>query len=84
VRPDHWQLPIAQPDSDVDFAEIYRIRAAREFPWDMAQALGLARFRTYAAPSIGELLADTGLILEAVLEHGDPDGYRVEELGTFP
>src|SRR6201991_1121861 len=58
--------------------------AAHEFPWDMTQALGLALFRTYAVPSIGELLAatgefetrvhkryaDTGLILEAVLEHG--------------
>ena len=53
---------------------------AHEFPWDITQALGLALYRTYAVPSIGELLsatgefeqrthkryADTGLILEAV------------------
>jgi hypothetical protein len=84
VKRDHWQRRIAQLDPDVDFAEIYRIMAAHEFPWDMTQALGLALFRTYAVPSIGELLAatgefetrvhkryaDTGLILEAVLEHG--------------
>jgi hypothetical protein len=58
--------------------------ATYEFPWDMTQALGLALYRTYAVPSIGQLLAatgefenrvhkryaDTGLILEAVLEHG--------------
>ena len=50
----------------------------------MTQALGLALYRTYAVPSIGELLAstgeftervhkryaDTGLLLDAVLEHG--------------
>jgi hypothetical protein len=84
VGRDHWQRRIAQLDPDVDFAEIYRIMAAHEFPWDMTQALSLALFRTFAVPSIGELLhgtgefekrvhkryADTGLILEAVLEHG--------------
>lgn len=81
---DYWQRRIRALDPDADFAEIYRIMAAHEFPWDMTQALGLALFRTYAVPSIGELLAatgefqnrvhkryaDTGLILEAVLEHG--------------
>src|SRR5437763_10635286 len=53
----------------------------------MTQALGLALYRTYAVPSIGELLArtgefterthkryaDTGLILDAILEHGFED-----------
>ncbi len=80
----HWQRRIGQLDPDVDFAEIYRILAAYEFPWDMTQSLGLALYRTYAVPSIARLLAatgelqtrthkryaDTGLILDAVLEHG--------------
>jgi ER-bound oxygenase mpaB/B'/Rubber oxygenase, catalytic domain len=84
VKRDHWQRRIGQLDPDVDFAEIYRIMVAHEFPWDMRQSLGLALYRTYAVPSIGELLAatgefqqrahkryaDTGLILDAVLEHG--------------
>jgi uncharacterized protein (DUF2236 family) len=84
VRRDHWQRRIAQLDPDADFAEIYRIMAAHEFPWDVTQALSLALFRTFAVPSIGNLLAetgefhdrvhkryaDTGLILEAVVEHG--------------
>src|ERR1700755_918304 len=64
--------------------------SGHEFPWDMTQSLGLALYRTYAVPSIGQLLsatgeferrthkryADTGLILEAVIEHGfaSPDG----------
>jgi hypothetical protein len=90
VRRDHWQRRIAELDPDREFAEIYRITAGYEFPWDMTQALGLALYRTYAVPSIGELLArtgeftgrthkryaDTGLILDAILEHGfaDPAG----------
>ncbi len=81
---DHWQRRIEGLDPDVDFAEIYRIMGGYEFPWDLTQSLGLALYRTYAVPSIGQLLAatgefhgrahkryaDTGLILDAVLEHG--------------
>jgi uncharacterized protein (DUF2236 family) len=84
MRRDFWQRRIAALDPDVDFAEIYRITSTHEFPWDMTQALSLALYRTYAVPSIGELLArtrefqdrthkryaDTGLILDSVVEHG--------------
>jgi uncharacterized protein (DUF2236 family) len=84
VRRDHWQRYIEGLDPDVDFVEIYRIMGGHEFPWDMTQSLGLALYRTYAVPSIGELLADTGeferrthkryadtgLILDAIVEHG--------------
>jgi hypothetical protein len=81
VKRDHRQRRIEALDPEVDFAEIYRIMGAHEFPWDITQALGLALYRTYAVPSIGELLAatgefqnrthkryaDTGLLLEAVI-----------------
>jgi mpaB/rubber oxygenase-like protein len=84
VKRGHWQTHIAQLDPETEFVEIYRIMSGYEFPWDMTQSLGLALYRTYAVPSIGELLAatgefqrrthkryaDTGLILDAVLEHG--------------
>jgi ER-bound oxygenase mpaB/B'/Rubber oxygenase, catalytic domain len=84
VRRDHWQRRIAELDPDVDFFAIYRILGAHEFPWDLRQSLGLALYRTYAVPSIGEVLsrtrefeqrthkryADTALLLDAVAEHG--------------
>jgi uncharacterized protein (DUF2236 family) len=84
VNRGHWQRRIEQLDPDVEFVEIYRIMAGHEFPWDMTQSLGLALYRTYAVPSIGKLLAetgeferrthkryaDTGLILDAIVEHG--------------
>lgn len=79
-----WVGRIAQLDAERDCHEIYRILVAHEFPWDMNQALSFALFRTYAVPSIGGLLdetreftertqkryEDTGLLLDAVLEHG--------------
>ena len=77
-------------DPAKDYAEIYRLMGSFEFPWDMTQALSFALFRTYAVPSIGDLLARTGeltartqkryddtvLILDAVAEHGmdSPEG----------
>lgn len=79
-----WLHRIERLDPERDHHEIYRIMVAHEFPWDMNQSLSFALFRTYAVPSIGALLArtgefeqraqkryeDTGLILDAVLEHG--------------
>ena len=84
MRRDHWQRHVERLDPESDFAEIYRVMATHEFPWDMTQSLGLALYRTYAVPSIGGLLAetgeferqthkryaDTGLILDAIVEHG--------------
>lgn len=75
---------IARLDPETDHHEIYRLLTFYEFPWDMNQALSFALYRTYAVPSIGRLLFDTreftervqkryddtGLIPEAVLEHG--------------
>ena len=79
-------LDPAHPDQA---EEIHKITAAVEFPWDVRQALGLALFRTYAVPSVGELLARTGeftahtqkryddtvLLLGATVDRGfdDPD-----------
>ncbi|MER7722491.1 oxygenase MpaB family protein [Streptomyces sp. NPDC096323] len=75
---------IQRLDPERDFLEIYRITATFEFPWDIARALELALYRTYAVPSIGRLLAetaeltdrtqkrydDTALLLDTVVEHG--------------
>ena len=75
---------IQRLDPERDFLRIYRITAVYEFPWDITRALELALYRTYAVPSIGRLLAETGeltdrsqkryddtaLLLDAVVEHG--------------
>ena len=69
---------------DGDFESIVRDLISREFPWGNTQALSFALFRTYAVPSIGDLLCDTRqftehtqkryddtvLLLDAPIEHG--------------
>ncbi|MBB5937783.1 oxygenase MpaB family protein [Streptomyces zagrosensis] len=79
-----WLREIQRLDPERDFLRIYRITVTHEFPWDFTRALELALFRTYAVPSIGSLLAETGeftertqkryddtaLLLDAVAEHG--------------
>ncbi len=60
IRKDHWQRQIANLDPEKNFEEISRLVSDYEFPWDIYQALRLALFRTYAVPSIGRLLYDTG------------------------
>ncbi|WP_030023273.1 oxygenase MpaB family protein [Streptomyces monomycini] len=79
-----WLKEIQRLDPDRDFLRIHRITTTYEFPWDVARALELALYRTYAVPSIGRLLAetaeltdrtqkrydDTALLLDAVMEHG--------------
>ena len=88
----HWQREIARLDPEVDYERIYRIMLTHEFPWDMTQALSFALFRTYAVPSIGRLLHETGeferrpqkryddtaLLLDEVSQHGlrSEDGRR--------
>ncbi|ADG78861.1 ER-bound oxygenase mpaB/mpaB'/Rubber oxygenase catalytic domain-containing protein OS=Tsukamurella paurometabola (strain ATCC 8368 / DSM / CCUG 35730 /CIP 100753 / JCM 10117 / KCTC 9821 / NBRC 16120 / NCIMB 702349/ NCTC 13040) OX=521096 GN=Tpau_2252 PE=4 SV=1 [Tsukamurella paurometabola] len=77
----------ADLDPQVDYHRIYRDLTTLEFPWDFTQALGFALFRTYAVPSIGQLLHrtrefeertqkrydDTALLLEVPLLHGFDD-----------
>lgn len=60
LRRDHWQRQIERLDPTTDYEEIYRITTTHEFPWDMMQALSFALFRTFAVPSIGRLLDETG------------------------
>lgn len=74
-----------------DHQRIVLLTACYEFPWDTTRSLELALFRTFAVPSVGELLGHTGeferrtekryddtdLILNEILEHGyDSDRGR--------
>jgi ER-bound oxygenase mpaB/B'/Rubber oxygenase, catalytic domain len=105
LRRDHWRGVNDRLDPVRDSHEITSNLSTREFPWDTIQALSFALFRTYAVPSIGRLLAetgefthrvqkrydDTGLLLEAISEHGldDPRGKaavrRINRMhGAYP
>lgn len=87
-----WLAEIESLDPTVDYERIASISSTYEFPWDIQQALSFALFRTYAVPSVGRLLYETGeftertqkrhddtaLVLDAISEHGpeSPDGRR--------
>ncbi|HEX2174556.1 MAG TPA: oxygenase MpaB family protein [Nocardioidaceae bacterium] len=57
-----WEIArhIATLDPEQDHVEIYRLSTGHEFPWDYRRALELALLRTFAVPSIAELLVATG------------------------
>src|ERR1044072_2849290 len=79
-----WRDRNERLDPEHDFVEIYRNLTFYEFPWDLNQSLSFALFRTYAVPTVGRLLDQTGeftgacqkryddtaLLLEAPIEHG--------------
>lgn len=59
--------------------EIVHNLATREFPWDTLTSLSFALFRTYAVPSVGVLLHDTGEFTERVQKRYDDTGLLLEE-----
>ncbi|MGW5879318.1 oxygenase MpaB family protein [Nocardiopsis terrae] len=83
-----WRDEIHRLDAETDCVRIMQILNSHEFPWDMGRALGIALYRTYAVPSIGELLGrtdqftgqtqkrydDTALILGNMIRHGFEPG----------
>lgn len=85
-----WLDEIRRLDAERDHQRIVFLDVCFEFPWDTTRALELALYRTYAVPSIGRLLAQTGeltqrpqkryddtdLILSTICEHGhdSPEG----------
>ncbi len=51
---------IADLDPETEYEQIAKLLYAYEFSWDIERALEFALFRTYAIPSISDLLARTG------------------------
>ena len=81
-RRDHWQQQIARLDPETQYEQIARITAMHEFPWDSQQALSFALFRTYAVPSIGQLLYDTGEFTGAVQKRHDDTAIILETIAA--
>ena len=77
---DHWSSRIEQLDPETDYAEINRILTTHEFPWDTVQALSFPLFRTYAVPSIGDPLHDTGEFTDPVQKRYDDTGLLLDEI----
>jgi hypothetical protein len=76
----HWARRSEQLDPDRDSHEISLHVSAHDFPWDNLQALSFALFRTYAVPSIGRLLDETGEFTGRVQKRYDDTGLLLEEV----
>ena len=87
--PHRTYLPhILTLDPQRDHLEIVYLDTFHEFPFDTTRSLEFALFRTFAAPSVSALLAQTGefpqraqkryddtdLILSEIIEHGYTGG----------
>ncbi|UPK76256.1 DUF2236 domain-containing protein [Nocardioidaceae bacterium SCSIO 66511] len=76
----HWLRQIEALDPAVDHERITTLTARYEFPWDVQQALSFALFRTYAVPSIGRLLYDTGEFTERTQKRHDDTALLLDEM----
>jgi hypothetical protein len=76
----HWRRRHDRMDPVRDRQQITIELATHEFPWDTLNALSFALFRTYAVPSIGVLLHDTGEFTERVQKRYDDTGLLLEEI----
>ena len=65
-------------DPETQFVEIYRNLGTYDFAWDLNQSLSFALFRTYAVPSIGRLLDETGEFERAVQKRYDDTSLLLE------
>lgn len=65
-------------DPETRYAEIYRNLSTYEFPWDINQSLSFALFRTYAVPSVGKLLFETGAFTESTQKRYDDTAILLE------
>jgi len=71
---------IAQLDPERDHLRIAYLLTAYVFPWDIERALEFALFRTYCAPSISKILAQTGELLRRTRKRYDDTELIMYEL----
>jgi len=74
---------IAQLDPERDHVEIYRLSTGFEFPWDYRRALELALLRTFAIPSIAELLVATREFERFTQRRYDDTAILMGELAAY-
>src|SRR5262245_60373952 len=80
-----WDIAsrIAALDGERDHVEIHRLSTGFEFPWDYRRALELALLRTFAVPSIADLLVATGEFARLPQRRYDDTAILMGELGAY-
>ena len=78
-----WLAEISRLDPARDAQRIVFLDSNAEFPWDTERALELAFFRTYAVPSIAEVLAATGELTGRTRRRHADTRLTMSALGEF-
>jgi hypothetical protein len=80
-----WDIAsrISALDGERDHVEIYRLSTGFEFPWDYRRALELALLRTFAVPSIADLLVATGEFARLPQRRYDDTAILMGELSAY-
>ena len=76
----YWRDIVASLDPVADAAEIHRITAAYEFPWDYQRSLEFALYRTYCVPSVSRILEAAGQFRDATQKRYDDTALLMSEL----
>src|ERR1700687_2128656 len=71
---------IERLDPERDFERISFLSTNHDFPWDVAQSLSLAFFKTYGIPTISELLDRTGEFRERAQKRYDDTELILAEI----
>jgi hypothetical protein len=71
---------IAALDAEKDHVQIVYLTGAYEFPWEIQRSLEFALFRTFAVPSIAELLDRTGQFQKAGQKRYDDTSLLIAEI----
>lgn len=71
---------VAALDAEKDHVQIVYLIGAYEFPWELQRSLEFALFRTFAVPSIAELLDKTGQFQNAGQKRYDDTSLLIAEI----
>src|SRR5918994_5363903 len=71
MRPSPYRAEIERLDPERDHERIVYLDACFEFPSDVTRSLELAFFRTFAVPTIAELLGSTGEFVQRARKRYD-------------
>ena len=80
MRESPYLAEIRRLDPVRDHVRIVHLDACYEFPFDTTRALELAFFRTFAVPSIAQLLASTGEFTDRALKRYDDTDLLIQHV----
>jgi hypothetical protein len=80
---DHHLRRIETLDPERDYAEIFRLMAFHEFPWDGRVACKLMIWHLYAVPSSGKIMGSTYALVDRPVDRAETTSLAMGDLIEF-